>query len=399
MYHEVLPTEVPPLRQSFAAGSLIMVCALGGYSAVGSATSELSRQQQCAAPSADALEKVTTMFDSPRPEPDASAVATLGTRRAYQEFSTRRKAELGITFPQYDTMHLDELEINLNQGKGDFNDYYSVLEGILGQMDIPLKIGPVKGMDREAQTPTNEELQTYQAMFQTLRLARMFGQTPMNLTKRLGITQVALTAHGEGFGGLTLIDNGVLIIDVTNNGKDRFGVTEHEYEHLVDVAECGPNGIRNDPAYTSLNRLAGYAGAYPLPENFLSTVPPSMEALSERIYKLQDSINAAVKAGDTQKACQEQATLAALKSEIEAESNYSYSEVAEDKAELGLNIFDPSYYEALDTRSPVRRAKFLLLLARLDELAPEVVEYYSLEAVRPLQPTDWCVVPLKKTGE
>jgi hypothetical protein len=124
-----------------------------------------------------------------------------------------------------------------------------------------------------------------------------------------------------------------------------------------------------------------------------------MEALSERIYKLQDSINAAVKAGDTQKACQEQATLAALKSEIEAESNYSYSEVAEDKAELGLNIFDPSYYEALDTRSPVRRAKFLLLLARLDELAPEVVEYYSLEAVRPLQPTDWCVVPLKKTGE
>lgn len=399
MYHEQLPGEVPSWRQSVAAGCLAAASLLSVCTFAEEAIQQV-RGQQCSAPSEAALKKVTTLFDSPSPEPDAAADAKLGHRRAYRDFYARRIAELGITFPKYDSHHLDSLEIDLNQNQSKgFGEYYSALSAILNELGIPLKTGPVEGMGLKAQTPTNAELQTSQAKFQTLHLARIFNKVPINLTKRLGITQVALTAHGEGFGGLALTDEGVLIVDVTNNGEERLGVAEHEYEHLIDAAECGADGMQNDPAYESLNRRAKYAGEYPLPQGFLNTVPRTWEALSGKIYPLKDAMQEAAKKRDAAKGRQSQKALEALENGIEVESDYGYKNVGEDKAELGSHIFDPpSYGDVLDKISPVRRAKFLLLLARLYELAPEVVEYYSLNASRPQTPTDWNVVPLKKAN-
>jgi hypothetical protein len=340
------------------------------------------------------------MFDGPQPGPDAADVATFG-QHAYGKFMARRAAELGITLPKHDEQHLDSLGTDLYEGRGAFSNYYTALEDVLSQMDIPIVIGPVENMKLKAETPTNEELQTKQAKYQTLELAKMFNSTPVNLTKRLGITKVALTARSEGFGGMAMTHEGVLIVDITHSGEDRYGVAEHEYAHLTDGAECGADNINHDPAYASLNRHAQYADEWPLPKGFLITMPQPGEALDyRRLNELEAELKAAIKAKDVRSACTLQTTINMIERDVEMESDYSYSRVQEDKAELGKNLFNTSNYpDMLDTKSPVRRAKFLLLLARLYELAPEVVEYYSLEMTRPLRPTDWCVVPLGQTAK
>jgi hypothetical protein len=369
-------------KSLIAAG--VAVCALTGYAADPQIRDRVNAViMACDAPSPEAIQAVTQMFDSPRPDLPRGS-----TRAQRAAFGAQERQELGIAFPEY-----DEKEIIARSQNDPFEHYFNVTKNILDQLNIPLRIGPPKDMNGDhAEIPTQAELETAKAKFQVLALARIFAYTPMSLTKSLGIKEVALTAHGKDYDGLTLIDQGVLIVDVANVGEEEWDVATHELYHLVDAAECGPHHMDNDPAYTAWNRHSKYAGnKWPLPPNLLQGQPPSFEAIEKQDYQLSDKQYAAAKVGDPAAYCQARKAEDTLLAGIEMQSDYSHRDVAEDKAELGKNIFEPiSYFEMLDSRAPARRGKFLVLLARMYEHNPNVVRDYSLEATRPLTPTYAC---------
>lgn len=74
-----------------------------------------------------------------------------------------------------------------------------------------------------------------------------------------------------------------------------------------------------------------------------------------------------VKGDDTKKAAR-----------VVVSSDYSFTNVAEDKAELGSNILDSFLISGvLDRKMPILRRKALFLLARLYHDNPAFVQFYA----------------------
>jgi hypothetical protein len=381
-------TEQGPNAYQWRNGIVIGAAALTLVGSIFFAGREIKGDiEGCAPPSAAAVDAVEQLINIPLPKFPGRTAPERGAQVG--KYERAKQAELGITFPVYDVRKLHHLGTgvggNIVGTPPPFTEYKTMLTGILGQLDIPLRIGVpenVVGLDKvDARQPAAEELETSAAKFQVLRLSEMFARAPIQLSTNLGITEVALTAKGKsdigGYSGLALTHDGVLIVDVVSAEESNYDLAFHEYYHLVDSDACGPQRIHTDRAYAAQNVAGTYAERWPLPPGFIEKQPKSYGALADSRGRLYTKKNEAREREDRGAYCNAEAELDTLHKDVEVNSDYSYYNVAEDKAEIGSQVLQPQEYpHMLDPTMPVRRNKFKLLLARLYEKHRNVATYY-----------------------
>jgi hypothetical protein len=296
------------------------------------------------------------------------------------------RKRLGIVLPVQDMKKYNELREangqNADAPAQPFSKYQAHAVSVLKQSGVQLSIGRPRAAEigEEVTTPTPQELETPNAKSQVLGIADIFAIAPVNLTKKLGIKEVALVSNGKGYGGKALIENGVFVINLSGTNEDG-SPSDHEYAHLVDAGECSAKKMFNDPTFTAINRddEAAYGPDYdtPLTDAELAAQPKTFEDISEEHHALRILKRKAAKAGDTEAYNDAVTQTDTLVQDVEMMRSYDHRSVVEDKADIGLNLLHPENYSDMENpKRPKIRQKFIELLARLYTLAPDVATYY-----------------------
>lgn len=342
--------------------------------------------KECKAPSANSLGAVAMMFDRPIKPPGV----VVETREEFNERMAKKEQELGITFPAYDAEKLTDLEAKLTlPGEAPFSDYLKMARGITDQLGMTITTYANSELkDKlDAKEPTRQELEGENAKHQLVYLMQDLTSNPTAITKNMGLKHIILTAHGKlpgeksEYGGAAQFEEQAMLIDVNDSGDS---TVSHEISHFVDAATCGADRVYNDPAYEKLNAKKGYAEEDPVSSDFLRGRPKTFEHIKSQYGLLRAMQDVAIRKNNEAAYCKNEKEIHELGKDVEETDDYSYKTVAESKANIGKQLFDPKKYdEALDPDMPRKRTKFLFLIARLYEKYPNVVEYYSLFGTRP----------------
>jgi hypothetical protein len=342
--------------------------------------------KKCEAPSASALGTVATLFDRPIKPPGV----TVETREEFNERIEKKEQELGIAFPAYDAEKLADLEAKVTlPDKASFSDYLEMARGITDQLGMTITTYANSELkDKlDAKEPTAQELEGENAKRQLVYLMQNLTTIPTTLSKNMGLKYFILTAHGKlpgeknEYGGAAKFDEQAILIDI-DDPQD--STIPHEIDHFVDAATCGAGRVYKDPGYEKLNDKKGHADEDPVSSEFLSARPKTFEHIQSKYNLLHEMQRVAIRKNDEVAYCKNEKELRELGKDVEEMDDYSYKTVAESKANIGKQLFDPKKYDvALDPDMPRKRNKFLFLIARLYEKYPTVVEYYSLFGTRP----------------
>lgn len=334
-------------------------------------------EEDCPAPSEQALAEVNRLFD---PKAKEDRFAHTRSKREYREKVAALQQEFGIVFPSYDWKVLSDLEVGLSQPdqQAPFEDYLSTANSILMQSNAEIKVGLPEYSDYKADIPTPAELESNGAKAQVFNLAKMYTKLPLSITKNMGVKGFYLTARAEGIMGLAYNEHGDALIDIINTPADDYEVIDHEAFHLFDALYCGPERMHNDPGFTALNAESEYANEWPLPDGFKMTQPKTFEDISNKYYKISEKMYKAIPVKNKAIYCKSKTELKELGADVEQMEDYDFYNVVEGKADIGRQIFDAAFYSsALDENMPIRRDKFIYLLARFYEKFPNEVHYYS----------------------
>lgn len=348
---------------------------------------------QCAAPSISAITDVTNLLDHPPQLPIPQIPNYVpnryeyGSVRLYDEFDAEEK-RLGITYAIPDQQIYDDVTNVKPNTSAPFATYEKAAQSVLTQYGIRLRLSPPMRGTVSAHTPTPSQLETDTAKNEVVEIMLFFSQAPKQLIKAApNLKEIDLTADGKdadigAFDGEALPDTGTMLVDIINNNPSSIYTTvPHEFMHFLDWGLCGSFATAsNDTAYASLNRHAGYTNTWPLPKGYIAKEPPSFEAVNPngQYFRLLQDAAVAQDNGDSQKVAGLDRQIGALIARVEMESNYSYYNEMEDKAEMGKEMFLPGNYQyMIDRRAPVRRSKFILLMARLYDRAPNVVKDFA----------------------
>lgn len=343
----------------------------------------------CPSAQPESVAAAIRLLDHPPEIPQFSGPDKFARGRQFSAWLRDQEQKLGASTPERDRELFTDLEIALHQQNETrpFSEYESVLRGVLGQIGITLEIGPEDDTNYSVDTPSPNELETYAAKFQALWVARMFSSIPIELSRTLGIKKVVFGADSslksspiDRFSGLAVASDGTLIIDITSIEDQDWGTAQHEIYHFVDASWCKVPDTRRDPAYAKLNHSAEYNDdEWPLSAAFASTQPPRFTNQHDQYLSMYAVARAAQKDNNVERYSEVKRQADAIMRGIEMYSDYSHFNPAEDKAELGSNIFDEWHYDdLLNPESPVLKAKFIELFARLYQVNPDVARFYAL---------------------
>lgn len=365
----------------------------------------IHQPNQCPAPAESDIRAVTELFSGTKPFPQGlehlthTSVERKQAWQLYHDFYKDRQAALGIvthapnlandsfvaiTTPKATTF--DSSLRTLNK--------YTALYGVKVVVATP-QIIAAEHINGRPPTPKELSNPSFKGTLYSIKNA-MIPQPEQFVRNDAGLKRIIIdttdTKSGEpdyaGFavtGGNrdTIVINGKYFISPD--------VITHEEFHLEDTGLCGsPADASSDPSYAALNYGVPYLDGTPedaKPPRH--TVPKSMENLmSSNAYRDYEDTYYLHPEKHIHAACTALKKLNLLKSTVIMESDYSYKDVVEDKAELGNEALTVSgYADGLDPTTPKKRAKFMHLLARMYHQDPSVVKYFALFASRPTDMT------------
>lgn len=187
---------------------------------------------------------------------------------------------------------------------------------------------------------------------------------PVEFVKKMGVKHIYLAAYLKDMAGLAVNDGGAGNVYLDSSVPINSQIVVHEMTHILDGNLCG-NGraSSNDPNYTNHNSDDIYLNNSP---DLLSKPPSSMA-------QYQSTARGAKTIEKIKTNCNEFLTIL---SSVEVETDYGYTNVLEDKAELGSAILtDNTSGGTFDPRSPRLRAKAIELLARIRRTSSVMADF------------------------
>lgn len=241
-----------------------------------------------------------------------------------------------------------------------FGELYGIaIEPYDGSQDADLKntdATPFGSINVESTT-------TKQAM---LGIMQGLSELPVEFVKDMGVEHMYLAGDIAGLAGQASTDEthkGTIVFNMSLPINDQ--TTVHEMTHELDGVQCGGNvGQINDPAYLGHNDGQIYSDESPVkleqkPVSALAKFYPTARGASYLESLKFDCIG-----------------LAVAYKQIQVESDYSYNNVVEDKAELGSAILiNETEGGVFDSRSPRLRAKAIELVSRIRMQSSSMFDY------------------------
>ena len=343
----------------------------------------------CPAPSQAAITAVTKLIDKPQWEPTYPYGTTRG--QAHTIYRTEKAAiekSLNVTIESDNNLINDMFEYGTGPYPKPFNYYLSAVQKFAMDygVDVELLTPTTAAHVELGKPPQAKQLETTTAKEVMLSIAEGLSAFPTEFIKQYGVhiylasdlvskdKTVSAAAYAET-GGL---DNTVVEgVDTPLNAD----VTDHEIGHLVSARLCGgPVADANDPAYVAHN------GG----DIYYDTMTSNDEPRSQRAFSSfvasstisydtleSDVANLAINA-DTLMCKVHLKRLQKLGPMVRVDSDYAYTNVVEDKAQILRHIFNPyGYLDSIDPITPVVRYKTIIELARLYQQDPNLVKYYT----------------------
>jgi hypothetical protein len=344
--------------------------ALAGSLLVAGAVTEHnpSEMAACPVPSDQSIETVTTMFDAPIVSPKLPETGKSSEYERWQQ-NNNIATSLGLTLPN--PTPINDLEA-LDTKVASFQDFFGPAHDYLKKFGVELSVARPGEMElRDDQIPTPADLEQATTKYQVRAAIEGFRALPVEFFAAAGMKRLILAKNtGDWLGVALAADTSDTVMESIDSRADTTVLSTHEVIHLLDAKECGGLAmIRNDPAYAA---IAGQ-DIYKEPEKSRAvTFTGKLGQLRNELIENEQS------SPDRAKACEKQAQALEVAREVVGYSNYGLTDAAEDKAEVGENLAYPSAYgQMLDRGMPKMRQKFLFLLARLYERAPNVVRFMA----------------------
>jgi hypothetical protein len=192
------------------------------------------------------------------------------------------------------------------------------------------------------------------------------GELPVEFVQTTGLKNVYVVKidDKDTAGFADYINGGKFFVDGT---KPLDGETfTHELTHLWDADLCGNSeAIFHDPGFNKLN-----------PSNIYSQYPGSFTKTDRQGYKSYDSVVQSKRASTLSQKNKLSAYFRLFRKVVVTE-DYSFTNVAEDKATLGQELFSPYDYRSIyNKHQPILASKFAYLLARLYQKSPNIARYF-----------------------
>lgn len=220
------------------------------------------------------------------------------------------------------------------------------------------------------------------------------GELPVELVKYMGLKNIVMvhientvkSSDNENVAGFAEVNSShpdTIYVDPT---KPLNYLIPHEMFHLWDANVCGALGMMYDKQFNALNPKLTSTDTYRFyaaHEGYLSSIGVYQEENKEKLFLgLQLARNDAEKAAA-------QAKIDALKARVAVAEDYGFVNVEEDKATIGQEILSFSTRINIESvESPILQKKALLLVARLYEDQPKVVEYLARTGVASFKDTN-----------
>lgn len=269
-----------------------------------------------------------------------------------------------------------------------FQDYLSATQEFMANYGVQVMVGtPEMEYSYGGRAPEAEMLESDNAKITLMNVLYTFTDQPEQYVKEVaGLGGIVLMTgtEGENVGAYAQsgeLNNQIYINIQTKEETLPISVSNvhHELAHLGDADSCNIWASAEDPDYEQLN---GGLDIYD-PEVTYDTVTFEYGDYISLTGNLIDEKIVAEEAGDMKKWCEINDREQAIGAEVLTYSEY-HPDPSEDKAEIGAGITQPYMYGILaDSRFPVLRNKFELLLARLHARYPKVAEYLIKTADRP----------------
>ncbi|HSW75227.1 MAG TPA: hypothetical protein VLG16_05170 [Candidatus Saccharimonadales bacterium] len=220
--------------------------------------------------------------------------------------------------------------------------------------------------------PTQDDLETVTAKGNLIDIMRAFSRMPVEYVSLTGLRSIRFTANGaKPVNYAAYAETGGRHDTIVVNDSYRIGEfnISHELAHLLDAETCqGATAASNDP------QIAAYSGAP------YGTNSPKSGVLDQGNFgsdsTVQELENEEGHASD-QEAVAIKSRIQQLKARLGFVSDYSRTNVLEDKAETGGHITSGDWSEVVNNGTPRVQGKFTVLLGRMAMLNKNLANYFS----------------------
>lgn len=281
------------------------------------------------------------------------------------------------------TLHRPDALFNLNtyDPKVTFSNVLQETQQFLSQYSITISVmTPKEAKNHTAlasSIPTKKELEDPDTKVAVASIASEISIIPEEYVRQVGLKHILLVTKGDGFAAYaeTSDPHDTVVVSVDKAGG--LGLMGHEFMHLVDTTQCGSaDAAENDRAFESVNGNVPYDSELEaiIGKRALLPRPLSYEDVSFEQPTMDLGDGASL-------SCEDAST---IERAMKVYSQYSYTSVVEDKAEIGKNLFSRWGYQTIMSEyMPALRQKALILLARMYKQNPNVVRYYAAITERP----------------
>lgn len=312
-----------------------------------------------------------------------TAVATPDDQKAVTKLFAQPELDHHVDTTGLHVHDFGDLVAGLWDTDARFDYYLNSAREIFGAYGVKVELNN-GGNPKDGAVPSKKFLESGAPNEALLALMSQADQFPEEYFALSGLKQIVLTklkalpdggetiAYVKRMRDNRIMENDTIFFNLASGITIQNDATSlgHELAHLIDDQECGPVGMYNDQEFNSVN------GEYK-PYNS-DDASLSLEAVMHKVNHFEELERKAINSGNIPRYCGLFALTNALRAMVTTSTEYGRTDIVEDKAEIASNIGTPyGSYFVNDSRSPILKAKFNLLMARLYHMAPRIVKYFA----------------------
>ncbi|MDN5275875.1 MAG: hypothetical protein JWN33_524 [Candidatus Saccharibacteria bacterium] len=304
--------------------------------------------------------------------------------------------ELGLTVYDYRSEMADlSVDLYADTSVISAETYFEHSEEFLSRYGVSIVFSSAEVSNTELAVPTSSKPYSYESLvsensLETKRvlysLISSVGDLPVELVQAMGLQRIILTdtvsSDVAGFVVPDQLENNTVYIDYkTGSGT----VLVHEMFHLWDHQQCGPIGAMRDEQYDEINPppAEGKFNFYADTQGYYG---------DDEAFKLKNDqgLMTDIQFASTEAEKAEiQSKIDEIDSRVAAANEYGLTNIVEDKASLGQDLIGNwNRWTVESSESPILQEKAVLLMARLYEQSPELVEYLARAGQGSIQDTN-----------
>ena len=357
------------------AGVILAVVSLMAATRTSHETPAAPLPISCRATSAQDLATVTALFNQP-PVAIPNSVRTTQQLVLFERTAVKQAAErFGLTFPEPSIQDGSDL-VSSNPAKPiTIKQTLPFVNRYLQPYGVDVSIGSAASVgENNGVMPTAKDLRQTNATYMPLWIMSDISRLPVQEVQASGVKHIVLAAHlskAAAYAATETPEHDAIVADV--DGNLSAGTFDHEISHFLSEEACGgPTPDNNDPQYDQYNNGVPYLPSGETLGKYLPYVPPSYEGAQDHF--LDDPALPTNYCGGWKKVLTRLVGMTKV-------SDYSNTDVMEDKAEMSRAIILDQNSELFNPLEPQITKKALLLLARWYKQDPAYVRWLAFRKV------------------